>query len=347
MRSKVYLLYFIWVRIQNDMGNDINYFNQFKIFKHLDCIQDIEDNIVPHPITISFTFTDRCNNNCPRCMEVSGRGKAMLTMYEPEKRILQIVQSGAKAITFSGGGEPLLYPRAIEIMACAKALGLQVGLVTNGSLLDKEKARTLSKICTWIKISLDASTPQEYFKTHGMPEPAFYQVVKNIEYLAKYKRKCVVGVAFLVGEATKKGILSAAEYWQKKGIDYLNFRPFQGDSYDYQSLIQSAKQYETSQYKIVWKDYKFTDWWNITYKQCYYQYLYPLVNCDGYVYPCCDMRGKKNYRVGNFYEESLVDIFKRIRKKLNFKDCMRNCIGHGCNKLLDEVMKKQIDQNFL
>jgi radical SAM protein with 4Fe4S-binding SPASM domain len=281
-------------------------------------------------------------------MEVSGRSKLFPTMQEPEKRILQIYESGAKAITFSGGGEPLLYPDAVKVMAFAKSLGLQVGLVTNGSLLFKDKADKLSKICTWIKISLDASRPEEYYLTHGMPRTAYFNVVENISYLAKHKKKCIVGVAYLVGEVTKNGVKRAAKFWQDSGINYLNFRPFQGDKFNYSELIKSTKKYETDKYKIVWKDYKFSDWWKITYDKCYMQYLYPLVNCDGYVYPCCDMRGKKKYQVGNYYQDSLVDIFKRKRKPLNgFKDCMPNCIGHGCNKLLCDVFQKRKDVNFM
>jgi len=326
----------------------MKYFNQFKVLSHLDRLQDLKNGKIPEPITVSFTLTDKCNNNCPRCMEVSGRNKSYPTMKNPKKRILELIQCGVKAITFSGGGEPLVYPHTVNVMTYAKEMGIQVGLVTNGSLLTKEKADKLAKICTWIKISLDASTPEEYYLTHGMPRQAFYNVVENIKYLAKHKEKCVVGVAYLVGEVTKNGLIRAAREWQKSGVDYLNFRPFQGDKFSYIKQINKTKKYETDNFKIVWKDYKFTDWWNITYSKCYFQYLYPLINCDGYVYPCCDMRGKKEYRVGNFYRESLVQILKRQRKSLNgFKDCMPNCIGHGCNKLLDEVFKDRKDKNFL
>jgi radical SAM protein with 4Fe4S-binding SPASM domain len=326
----------------------MKYFNTYKIFSHLDRVEDLKDNKVPDPITVSFTLTDKCNNKCPRCMEVSGRNPCFPSMKDPEIRIAQIAESNAKAITFSGGGEPLLHPQAVETMAIAKTLGLEVGLVTNASLLNKTKADKLSKICTWIKISLDASNPQEYTSTHGMPKQAFQVVVDNILYLARHKKKCIVGVAYLVGENTKDGVMSSARFWRDKGVNYLNFRPFQGDKYDYMDLISATKKYETDSFKIVWKDYKFSDWWNITYKKCYFQYLYPLVNCDGYVYPCCDMRGKKEYRFGNYYKDSLVDIFKRKRKPLyGFKDCIENCIGHGCNKLLSDVYTKKIDQNFL
>ena len=67
------------------------------------------------------------------------------------EKILEIIQDfksiGVKAVTFSGG-EPLLYPYIEEIMEA----GIELSIITNGSLLTGKKVELLSK-AKWVRIS--------------------------------------------------------------------------------------------------------------------------------------------------------------------------------------------------
>lgn len=324
--------------------------SQNKVFSHLQILADLKAGKNPPPITMSLTLTDRCNNKCPRCMEVSGRQPHFPTLKEPKKIIKQVAELGTKGIVFSGGGDPLVYPEAVEVIEYAKSVGLDVGLVTNGLALTPEKADHLVKVCTWIKISLDASCPEEYMITHGMPEKAFRIVLDNIRYAGTHKNGCMVGVAYLTGTATRNGMLPATIMMKEAQVSYINFRPFQGDKDIFDEELKACRALETDEFKVIYKPHKYEKWWEIKTKRCWYQYLYPLIAADGCLYPCCDTRAKQPYNLGNLYEHSLQELWERREDLVtasNFKYCLPNCMGLKVNQLLDYVFEEKIHENFL
>lgn len=66
------------------------------------------------------------------------------------------------------GGEPLLHPDIFNIVNLLYGLGNKVGLATNGTLLDEEKVRRLTKDgVKYFEISLDTTYPKTYFQLSG------------------------------------------------------------------------------------------------------------------------------------------------------------------------------------
>ena len=50
---------------------------------------------------------------------------------------------GSKAITFTGGGEPMIHKNFGEILEYTKSLGYYCGLITNGSVITEKNAHFL------------------------------------------------------------------------------------------------------------------------------------------------------------------------------------------------------------
>ena len=108
------------------------------------------------PILGEVAVTWRCNNACrfcyagcgtdphpgtPRAVS-GGNGKEM--SLKDVKRILRIFRDDARIPFFSfTGGEPLLRDDLEEMIRHARSLGLQVNLVTNGTLADPFRAKSL------------------------------------------------------------------------------------------------------------------------------------------------------------------------------------------------------------
>ena len=57
-------------------------------------------------------------------------------------RLVEMKEMGAKGISFTGGGESMLHPNFIEILQHTKDTGFDVGLITNGSAITKEKNKS-------------------------------------------------------------------------------------------------------------------------------------------------------------------------------------------------------------
>lgn len=90
-------------------------------------------------------LSSRCNLSCPMCFRLfwkDGEGDLDWSVYE---NLLQSVGDFPHLETFhfAGLGEPLVHPRFLDAVRCAKARGLRVSLTTNGTLVTREMAREL------------------------------------------------------------------------------------------------------------------------------------------------------------------------------------------------------------
>ena len=116
-------------------------------------------------IHLQLNPTNRCNFNCLMC-SCSERQKYLeLELEDIDKIISSMFKFGLKAVTITGGGEPLMHPEINEIINMFHSKGVEIGIVTNGSLLNS--VDTLDKV-TWVRISAS-----DYLKNQ----------LKNIDYL--------------------------------------------------------------------------------------------------------------------------------------------------------------------
>jgi radical SAM protein with 4Fe4S-binding SPASM domain len=117
------------------------------------------------PILGEIAVTYRCNNRCLFCYAGCGGeqgiaprlGKSELSTGE-WKKIIRIFKNEAKIPFFSfTGGEPLLRRDIEELATFAREMGLEVNLVSNGTLASKERAASLYRAgLRTAQISLEA-----------------------------------------------------------------------------------------------------------------------------------------------------------------------------------------------
>lgn len=122
------------------------------------------------PVMCVVGFSYVCNSRCPNCpytnSEIRSDYKDRPFMNENTFKIIadQCGEYGAY-IRISGGGEPMLHPKAVELMEYAKKVGAKVGLITNGSKFTEESTRRLLEAqVDMIEFSVDAADPDTYAK---------------------------------------------------------------------------------------------------------------------------------------------------------------------------------------
>jgi MoaA/NifB/PqqE/SkfB family radical SAM enzyme len=107
------------------------------------------------PIHIQLNPTNRCNRTCQFC-SCSARDKHLeLPLAEVRDMFAVFRELGSKAVTITGGGEPLLHPHINEIIESAKENGIDVGLVSNGDVIN----RLNSDWPMWLRISCSDEEP--------------------------------------------------------------------------------------------------------------------------------------------------------------------------------------------
>lgn len=106
--------------------------------------------------SLHLYLTNQCNLACPHCYMFSGiKNENELTTDELIKLLKDYknIVNGTR-VTISGG-EPTIRIDFYEIVKFASEIGLEVNILTNGTLLSPENIATLSKYIYSVQISLD------------------------------------------------------------------------------------------------------------------------------------------------------------------------------------------------
>jgi organic radical activating enzyme len=107
------------------------------------------------PAHVSWFPTNRCNLNCDFCS--CAQRDTSLSMDGRFREVIdRLAQWGCKAVSISGGGEPLCHPDLAEMIARLRSHGIKVGMTTNGTLLHRLDKKTLGML-SWCRISNDDS----------------------------------------------------------------------------------------------------------------------------------------------------------------------------------------------
>ncbi len=337
----------------------MNPFVSTKLHYHPDRVAQWMETGDTVPVCAEIDMTNYCTDRCPCCAGGRTRGNARLDTDRALRLVDEFRDMGVKAVCFTGGGEPLLHPDTIAVMKHAQSQNLDTALVTNGLLLDVEKQWSVLKYCVWIRISLDAGTPEMYRITHHVD--TFDRVVANIAALTKKRqegvRKPTIGAGYLVGAKTVSGMFDAAELGSTLGLDYMQFRPFHEATTDPDVPVEVLMQYrrsqacETAQYKVLWSEHKFRAMLknpgapSRPYDECYGHSFAAVVGADGNVYVCCHTRGYKSCSYGNIYKESFAQIWtgerrQQVIRQMDFKLCPLVCRCDSFNVILWKLRKE-------
>lgn len=338
-------------------------FSVDKILYHPERISEFLKTGTTFPITWELDLTNKCNQHCPQCaggMINQGRpNRDSLTREEAENYIAQLILGGAKAITFTGGGEPLLAPMAEAMTQYAHLNGADVGLITNGTLLSHKRTSLyrLVRNCTWIRISLDAGNPEVYKETHGCGKGIFHRVVRGTRLLVKarqeYDSSCSIGTAFLTSAKTKNNMLEFTELSRGLGVDYAQFRPFHLDETNIDKELARCKKLEDEHFKVRASISKYQYFGQKRpYGVCYGHHFAGVINVHE-VYLCCHFRGMPRYKLGDLREQTLADIWasdqrKEVYENIRFFDCVPACRCDPFNRFLWKLKEERpMHINFL
>lgn len=342
---------------------DVKQFSSDKILGHLDRIDGWIKNGISKPITFELDMTNYCNHKCPTCCGFYDKeNKDKLSYKDAEKIIFQIRKIGGKAITFTGGGEPLCNKITLKAVKYACYLGLDVGFITNGTFIDTEVSRVLLRHCTWIRVSLDASSPEFFNYTHGMDKDTYDRVLDGIKILVKDKKELglttTIGIGYLTSLDRVKEIYSFALLCKELGVDYTQFRPLL--SFDNQNQDEVIKEIERSltlsegNFQVLYSKHKYDSMNDITrpYDKCYGHHFATVISANKKVYICCHMRGIEKYCIGDLSKNTLKEIWnseerKKVYESIDLKECIPLCRCNTFNTVLWNIKQEKIHGNFL
>ena len=158
---------------------------------HLDCLHCGQHD---PPNLISVDITNRCNLNCPICLNNT---PSMGFLYEPpieyfERIFRHFSKRDPKPSIQLFGGEPTVREDIFDIIGLAKSYGFSVRVVTNGlKLADEQFCRRLVETRTRILLSYDGASGETYRILRGN-ESALGLKQQALSNLARLSRAKVV-----------------------------------------------------------------------------------------------------------------------------------------------------------
>jgi MoaA/NifB/PqqE/SkfB family radical SAM enzyme len=351
------------------LASDVKQFRGDKILAHLDRVAEWLRSGCSRPIVYELDMTNRCNSACPYCFGYfPRRDGARLEGDEACSFLAQIASFGGRAVTFTGGGEPLLHPQTPAVMQHARDLGLDVALITNGLALTPTLSARLVDVCQWIRVSVDAADEETYSLTHGVDGDHFRALLGNISGLAQAARDgsgpCTVGYAYLTSPETIPGMVAATRLAKELRVHYIQFRPLlyrkengnrAAEMRAFAHELLRCVNYADDSFDVLFSRAKYRDMARSRprpYRACYGQNFAAVIAADARMYLCCHSRGVQKYCLGDLRRERLSDIWQRPRRgqvvqSSDFADCTPWCRCHAMNCVLQGILGKREHANFL
>ena len=151
------------------------------------------------PAFVDLHLTNHCNLRCLCCAYHSPGTETGSASAGPTNISYSLVESlyrelgpmRTATVVLQGAGEPLLHPHVLDIIALSKQSGFRTVLLTNGTLLDAEKIRSMiDSRLDLIKISLWATSPEEYAKNYpGIPTRNLGVALEAFKRAARLKQE--------------------------------------------------------------------------------------------------------------------------------------------------------------
>lgn len=344
------------------MGAKSNPYSNLKIFSHCDKLKAIKEGQHVAPLYVRVKPTNRCNHNCNYCHYASGQYLNLEEMRQQDEiareKMLEVIDDfaeiGVKAVTFSGGGEPLNYPHIVETMRKVQEYGIDLSIITNGSLLFGERAEIL-KDAKWVRISLDSGTKETYSKIRSIPLDSFDKVCENIRDFAKIKNKnCELGVNFVVTEENAYEVYKAGKLLKNIGVNHIKLsarmtnniesyhKAFKGDVI--KQIADLERECVSDEFRIINKyesDFEVDGVFSREYPKCYVKEVLCVVAADSKIYFCQDKAYLTDGIVGDIKEKSFKEVWFSDEVKALFenfdpqKSCQHHCVHDDRNTLLN------------
>ena len=330
-----------------------------------------------YPIYVEISPSALCNHSCSFCgLDFTPQNKALFLKTSVLKdRISEMADLGIKSIMFAGEGEPLLHKDMAEITVHTKKSGIDVAFTTNGTCLAEKFCEAAISSIEWIKVSINAGTPETYVKVHNAPESHFRLVLKNIARAVKIRDEqnssCVVGVQAILLPENKGEMEILAKSVRDVGCNYLVVKPYsqhpqsttkkyQGVSYqkdEMKNLEEALSMLNGNNFRIIFRSQTME---RISKERtystcCSTPFFWGYISSMGDVYSCSVFLGDERFLLGNIYKQSFQEIWEGDKRRKNWKlmknfdasNCRNGCRMDACNRYLYLIKNPPPHANFI
>jgi len=210
----------------------------------------------PRPILwVDAIPTYRCNLECKMCFQRNDEGAVRWALQDQEfspdqwKLIIDRVAQFAPTILWIGG-EVLIYPRIVELLAYSKRKGLKVLIVTNGFFLANVAEKLVEIGVDLVTVSIDGS--ETLHNAIRQNSQAFTRAVEGIKAVlavrqARRSSLPIVTINHVITRHNYRQIFEFVTFARELGVDVVQFL---GLIYLDQTTMQCHREVLRSEFSI-------------------------------------------------------------------------------------------------
>jgi wyosine [tRNA(Phe)-imidazoG37] synthetase (radical SAM superfamily) len=349
-------------------------YSKNKLLKHISILDRIKKKKDVIPILARIDVTNSCNQQCVYCMYRkslmqfglcdSFSCKDFIKKKDLLNLILKLKFIGVKAIMFTGGGEPTIYPQFKEVVNFAVRNRLEVGIITNGARLDKSWLNLLkNNKLKWIRISLDASNQDTWNRVHRpLYGNSFNKIIKLVKFLKSSRIKTQIGASFVINDLNWKEILNFVKLCKNYNFDssrisfaYTSKKEKLYNKYrnEIDSMLNKASKFSSEKFhvNILKERLESLESHKKNYNKCFFPFFSISIGADFRLYPCCMTKYSKKFFIAdlryNKIDKNFIQKFNKHIRDLKIKKCPI-CWYDNFNKSCNYYCSKKVDfENFI
>lgn len=266
---------------------------------------------------IYIEINSHCNKKCIYCYnEDIIESFTVLPLSVVTKIIDEMKALGVNNISLSGG-EPMLHPNILDILAYCHDTDIKVTMITNCSVINKENIRSLTESGPNLQLTIDSGIEDIHNMSRGkgtlQGQKSALNLLKENGYQGEINLRCNLWKKNLFEDSVKSVIEFAVEF----GIKQVGFNLAHATE-NFHEILASSSEIEKADKMIEKLAAGYPDA-QIKFNEATVSLGCPFiedektVGCgfriapDGFVYPC-QLFSDKEFRLGNVYLQTLKDI---------------------------------------
>ncbi|MDP6683031.1 MAG: radical SAM/SPASM domain-containing protein [Desulfobacterales bacterium] len=202
-----------------------------ELINHMQDSYGLRSEAKDFPMMVVLSFVYVCNAQCPNCpysnSDIRDTYKdAMIMLESIFKKIADECGNHKTVLRLSGGGEPMMHPKATELIIYAKTKGCRIGLIANGSKFNHENLTQLIEYdIDAIEFSVDAGDALTYKRVR--PGLDWDTLNRNVQYAVQIRNKKNKSTRIIASVINQKGVdaKAADQYWSRI-VDKVQIRKF-------------------------------------------------------------------------------------------------------------------------
>lgn len=309
-----------------------------------------------NPVAIEIHPTAVCNHRCIHCSyKERNESRASLPREVMDRLVESIVRMKIRAVYFSGGGEPTLYPGLAGYIERLTGSGVECSVLTNGSCFAEVGLIQVANQLNYIAVSvpgIDDGTFETITGTRNLEKVlALPEQIKTVHG----ENSPTIGARIVLTNKNYRQIGDFLRIMRERNYDYALFKIVRDYEDNGQGLSQEEEAYLREEVRTYGDlDDRFTNIKGIfgyrtlpNFKNACWTNRYGMlanVSTDGRVYPNIVEIDKEDFCIGDLHKETLDEMWngprhevvkQRSDEKWTGGTC-RNCRAMAYNAIIND-----------